>query len=295
MRLPDCLSIGAMKAGTTSLYRDLLANSAVFMPIDKEPWNLAGDDVCQPEGLRQYAKLFEKAKAHQVCGEASTVYSQLPDITGVPRRAREVLGDRLMVIYLVREPVSRIVSHHHHLWLSGAVACGIDDAVHRYPRFINYSRYAMQIEPWREVLGPQQVLIVQFETYINDRRGTVASVSRFLGIEPQCEQIRAETAYNKSEGKPVPKGPVANLRHRWLYRTIVRPLLPLSAREKLRSTLLPKAQDRPDPPSIETVRYIIEQVRDDAELLRAIMSSDEPLWDFQDVLRRYEVMQTSQR
>lgn len=295
MKLPDFLIIGAMKAGTTSLYRDLLANPAVFMPIDKEPWNLARDDVCQPQGLRQYAKLFEKAKAHQVCGEASTVYSQLPDITGVPQRARQVLGDRLTVIYLVREPVSRIVSHHHHLWLSGAVACGLDDAVRRYPRFINYSRYAMQIEPWREALGPQQVLIVQFETYINDRRGTVASVSRFLGIEPQCEQIRAETAYNKSEGKPVPKGPVASLRRRWLYRTILRPMLSSSAREKLRSTLLPKAPTQPDPPSMETVRYIIEQVRDDDERLRVIMGQDDPLWDFRDVLRRYEVMQTSQR
>lgn len=294
MRLPDFLIIGAMKAGTTSLYRDLLANPAVFMPIDKEPWNLARDDVCQPQGLRQYAKLFEKAKAHQVCGEASTVYSQLPDITGVPQRARQVLGDRLTVIYLVREPVSRIVSHHHHLWLSGAVACGLDDAVRRYPRFINYSRYAMQIEPWREALGPQQILIVQFETYINDRRGTVASVSRFLGIEPQCEQIRAETAYNKSEGKPVPKGPVASLRRRWLYRTILRPMLSSSAREKLRFTLLPKAPTQPDPPSIETVRYIIEQVRDDAERLRVIMSQDDPLWDFQALVRRYEEQKTAQ-
>ncbi len=294
MRLPDFLIIGAMKAGTTSLYRDLLANPAVFMPIDKEPWNLARDDVCQPQGLRQYAKLFEKAKAHQICGEASTVYSQLPDITGVPQRARQVLGDRLTVIYLVREPVSRIVSHHCHLWLSGAVACGIDHAVRRYPRFINYSRYAMQIEPWREVLGPQQVLIVQFETYINDRRGTVASVSRFLGIEPQCEQIRAETAYNKSEGKPVPKGPVASLRRRWLYRTILRPLIPLSAREKLRFALLPKASTQPDPPSMETVRYIIEQVRDDAERLRVIMGQDDPLWDFQALVRRFEEQKTSQ-
>jgi hypothetical protein len=31
-RLPDFLIIGAMKAGTTSLYRDLLTNPAVFFP-----------------------------------------------------------------------------------------------------------------------------------------------------------------------------------------------------------------------------------------------------------------------
>ena len=39
MRLPNFLIIGAMKAGTTTLYRDLLTNPRVFFPLDKEPAN----------------------------------------------------------------------------------------------------------------------------------------------------------------------------------------------------------------------------------------------------------------
>ncbi|MCH8211492.1 MAG: sulfotransferase domain-containing protein, partial [Planctomycetes bacterium] len=160
MRLPDFLIIGAMKAGTTSLYRDLLANSAVFMPIDKEPWNLAGDDVCQPQGLRQYAKLFEKAKAHQVCGEASTVYSQLPDITGVPRRAREVLGDRLMVIYLVREPIERMRSMYRHLVIDGTETRTFIDALTEAEDYLQTSRYIQHIGAYLKHYSKDRFLVI---------------------------------------------------------------------------------------------------------------------------------------
>lgn len=288
MRLPDFLIIGAMKAGTTSLYHDLLANRAVFMPTDKEPLSLAQEDVCQPEGLQRYAKHFHKASTHQICGEATTAYSQLPDITGVPQRARQLLGDRFKAIYLVRQPVSRIISHHYHEWSAGKITCGVDQAVRTYPRLINYSRYTMQITPWLEALGSERVLIVRFETYINDRPGTVASISRFLGIEPCLEGVLTDRAYNKSEGKPVPRGALAGLRRSREYRRFLRPMLTPSARERLRFALLPRAPDRPDPPSAETVQYIIEQVRDDAEQLRVLMGRNDPLWDFQSALRRSE-------
>ncbi len=288
MRLPDFLIIGAMKAGTTSLYHDLSANPAVFMPTDKELWSLAQEEVCQPEGLQRYAKHFRKASTHQTCGEASTVYSQLPDITGVPQRARQVLGDQFKAIYLVREPVSRIISHHYHEWSAGKITCSIDQAVRTYPRLINYSRYAMQITPWLEALGSERVLIVRFETYINDRRPTVASISRFLGVEPCLGGLRIDKAYNKSEGKPVARGALAGLRRSRVYRRILRPILTPSARERLRFALLPKAAGRPDPPSVETVRHIFEQVRDDAEQLRVLMGRTDPLWDFQAALRRCE-------
>ena len=114
MTLPGFLVVGAMKAGTTSLYRDLPTNPSVFMPIDKEPNNLLSDDVRTPQGLDDYARHFQRAGADQLCGEASTAYTMLPRHTGVPERALEVLGPDCRIIYLVREPVARIVSHHQH-------------------------------------------------------------------------------------------------------------------------------------------------------------------------------------
>ncbi len=125
MRLPDFLIIGAQKAGTTTLYRDLLANPAIFLPIDKEPGNLCEDDLLTDTGRSAYARHFANASTDQLCGEATTSHTKRPDVLGVPARARRLLGDKLKVIYLVREPISRIISHHHHELTSSEVTCGI--------------------------------------------------------------------------------------------------------------------------------------------------------------------------
>ncbi len=289
MRLPDFLIIGAQKAGTTTLYRDLLENPTIFLPIDKEPGNLSEDGALTDAGRSAYARHFAGAGSHQICGEATTGYTKQPDIPGVPERARNVLGEKFKVIYLVREPISRIISHHHHELISGQVSCGIDEAVRTDRRFVNYSRYAMQITPWRETLGPEQVLIVHFETYIENRLETIASVYRFLGIEPRCDLVRPNEVYNKSETKPVPpSGLLKVAQHSRWYQSLVRPLLSASARYKLRSALLPKAPPRPRPPDAATVRWLVDQLREDVEELGVMMGRAKPLWDLQDVVRQHE-------
>lgn len=282
MRLPDFLIVGAMKAGTTTMYFDLLGNPAVSMPSRKEPGNLLTDEVCSPRGRRAYARLFRRTRPHQICGEASTGYSKLPDYPGVPDRARRELGGDLKVIYLVREPVSRIMSHHHHERFGGRISCGIDEAVRQYPRFIEYSSYARQITPWIETFGSDQVRIIGFEPYIRDRRGTIDDVSRFLGIPARGDLVASDVVYNRSAGKPVPEGPLKLLRTNAIYRKLVRPMLSGGARDALRRFLLPKAPDRPETPSAETVRFIVDELADDIRRLGEIMGARTPLWNLAD-------------
>ena len=71
MTFPSFLIIGSMKAGTTSLFRDLRNNPAVFMPSDKELNNLNTDAVLTPHGSHDYEALFKGATPSQVCGEAN--------------------------------------------------------------------------------------------------------------------------------------------------------------------------------------------------------------------------------
>ena len=288
MRLPDFLIIGAQKAGTTTLYRDLLANPAIFLPADKEPGNLREDDVLTDAGRTTYARHFTNASTDQLCGEATTAYTKRPDILGVPERARRLLGDSLKVIYLVRDPISRIISHHHHELITGQVSCGIDEAIRTYPRYIDYSRYAMQITPWLNELGQEQVHIIHFESYIENRVKTLTSVCKFLDVAPRPDTISEGIAYNRSAGKPVPVGPIAAMRKTSLYRRFLRPLLSASTKDKLRSALLPKAPPRPDPPDRQTVRSIVDELRKDVEQLGAIMGRTDPLWDLQEIVRPYE-------
>ncbi len=282
MRLPDFLIIGAQKAGTTSLYFDLLKNPAVFMPSDKEPGNLLDDDVCTPPGRAAYAKRFRRARSEQVCGEATTGYTKLPDHPGVPDRARRVLGADLKVVYIVREPISRIRSHHHHERSGAIISCGIDEAVRRYPRFVDYSRYTMQITPWIKTLGRDRVFVMQFEPYIADRPTMVDAVSRFLGTDPAGDRVETDVVYNASGGKPVREGPFELVRTNAIYRTLVRPLLSARARDSLRRFLLSKAPDRADTPSAETVRYIVDELADDVRRLGELMGTGGPVWNLED-------------
>ncbi len=57
-----------------------------------------------------------------------------------------MIGPQLKISYLVREPVSRTVSHHYHDLRAGIIdECDDDVVVRSHPALIDNSRYAMQI------------------------------------------------------------------------------------------------------------------------------------------------------
>jgi len=281
MTLPNFLIIGAMKAGTTSLYRDLLTNPAVFMPLDKEPESLARDEVITEAGRAAYEALFAPAKpAHAARGEASTAYTKLPDFAGVPARARALLGRDLKCIYLVREPVSRIVSHHHHNVSAGIFTItDVNAAVREYPELLNWTRYAMQARPWIDAFGAGNVRIIPFERYTKERRACVADLSAWLGVPPRPDLVDIEAVYNRSEGKPVITEGWKRIRLSGAYRRVLRPLLPTPVRDRLRQMLFPKAPERPAPPTPATVDWVYDQLSADLADLRSIMGAAARVWD----------------
>lgn len=286
-RFPDFLIVGAMKSGTTSLYFDLLSHPGIFLPDEKEPNSLASDEVTTPAGRSEYARLFRGARPDQICGEASTAYTKVPDVTGVPRRAREVCGGELKAIYLVREPVARIVSHHYHEVTAGTMEPDIDEAVRRRPRLLDYTRYARQIAPWIDTFGRERVKIVVFERYIGDRRGSVGEIARFLGVEPAALGPPLDEVHNRSAGKPAPKGIAWRATRGSFYRRWLRPLVPSGARRRLRHWLQPVAPPPPAPPSPATVDWIFDRLGGELEALRGLLGLSEPVWDFARVRSRY--------
>lgn len=276
--LPDFLIIGAMKAGTTTLFRDLLANPQVFIPPLKEPANLRYDEVLTPIGLDAYARLFENARPHQTLGDASTQYTKMPDFTGSAGRARKLLGPDVRVIYLVREPIARIISHHYHWFTAGQGGADIDREVHEQPQYINWTRYAWQIEPWFDTFDADRIRIVRFEDYVRNRRSTVEALSRFIGIEPRPDLIDESTVFNRSDAKPIVKGFWSRVARSSVYRRIIATRLPYGAKDRLKQLLLPPAPPRPKPPSADTVAFIRDQLAKDQERLRVFMGLDQPVW-----------------
>lgn len=293
MSLPDFLIIGAMKSGTTTLYRDLLTNPRIFMSTPKEPHTLLTEEVFTPTGRAAYEALFAGAGADQLKGEASTGYTKLPDHPGVPARAHRLLGNGLRVIYIVRDPVSRAVSHHTHANASGVDPCrDVNESVRTRPEYVNWGLYAMQARPWLEALGPERVRIVEFGAFTKDRRGFATSLAEFLGIPAHPELVRTDEVFNKSEGKAVGKGVWGRFRKTGLYRGIIRRALPIGLRDRLRDTLLPTAPPPPAPPSRDTVDWLIDRFARDAEELGGLMGVGGCPWDWEKVRKKFESART---
>ena len=278
MRTPDFLIVGAMKSGTTTVFRDLETNPAIFFPLDKEPGNLCHDEVLAEPGRSEYLILFRAAKQSQHIGEASTDYTKLPDYPGVAQRTRELCGSDLRLIYVVREPISRIISHHYHFNYGGKIGPDINHEVRTYPALINYSRYAMQIQPWIEVFSEKNIMIARMEDYVRDRKGFSDRFADHIGVERLSEKINEDKVYNQSDGKPKYTGFWSTIYHAPIYRKVIRRFVPLGLKEWVFRTFMTKATQRPAPPTPETIDFILSELADDLREFASIMGQDE-VWD----------------
>lgn len=178
-RLPDFMIIGAMKCATSTLHSQLEAQPGIFMSRPKEP-NFFSDADQWARGLDWYRSLFSAAAPGDLCGESSTHYSKLPDLPdALPRLKMHVPHAKL--IYIMRHPVDRLISHYGHGWLERSIDGPIEAAIDRHPELIDYGRYAMQIVPWLDAFGPLNILPVFFERLTAYPQSEFERIASFLG------------------------------------------------------------------------------------------------------------------
>ena len=158
---PDFIIIGAMKSATSTLHVQLSQQPGFWMTTPKEP-NFFSDEDVWAKGLGWYAGLFDGAAEGDIRGESSTHYTKLPDYPDCLDRMRAHVPDARL-IYVMRHPVDRLISHYMHGWLNGSIRGGLDEAVSRYPELVQYGCYAMQLRPFLETYGPDKILPVFFE------------------------------------------------------------------------------------------------------------------------------------
>lgn len=269
IRLPSFLIIGAMKAGTTSLYRDLLDSGDVCFAPDKETNWLASDDVLTQPGRLHYSALYGRAKSTDICGDASTSYTKQPAVTAVPQRAQLVLGDSIKIIYMVRHPVDRIKSHHNFLKIRNLADPDINVAVRANPDYVNFSKYWMQISSWLEIFSDKQIMIVELERYARERADVLREVRAFLGLDEMSTRVISNTVYNKTAGQPVVAGAWKWLSDHPLYRNHVRPHLGVEFRRRFQLFLLPTSNSGPSSLHDDTLSHLNGALEEDVAIFRS--------------------------
>ncbi len=289
MSTPDCLFIGGMKCGSTSVYEELRRHPRLF-EAEKE-LNLLAESSWSAQQIRQsYEHHYRQARGCQLLCDSSTTYSKLPEIQGVAERAKRVCGDSVKIVYVVREPVSRTISHHYHMYShhgEGRMGPDINACIATHPNLINFSRYAYQLEPWRDEFGDDAIHVVQLESLIADRAATLSRLWDFLGVDRLADDRGPAIRVNRSDGKRVLNQFWAPISESPAYRLLVRPAILRQLRQQIAGRILPAAPPRPAPPTLETVDEIIDRVAADEQQLRSMMKCTDPLWDFEDVRNQF--------
>ena len=180
--LPDFVVIGAMKSGTTSLHYYLSLHPDIVMSNKKEPTFFTREGQWE-NGVDWYASQFDGEAT--LVGEASPDYTKFPRHAGVPARMHSVLPDAKLV-YVVRDPIERLISHYVDAYSFGRVHRPLNDALDddEGRHYVACSKYFFQIEQYLPFYDPGRILVVQTEALAARRAETLSRIFSFLGADP---------------------------------------------------------------------------------------------------------------
>jgi hypothetical protein len=197
--LPNLIVIGGLKCGTTSMHHYLNLHPQVAMSRPKE-LNFFVAELNWELGPEWYASHFDREAP--VRGETSPHYTNLPRFQGVADRMHEVLGARTRIVYMVRNPIDRMLSHYLHNVSGGyetrPLAQALADPDSAY---IARSRYAMQLQPYLDAFDRTHVLVVANEELAGERQPTMRRVFGFCGVDDNFSSEQFEREWETGSGK----------------------------------------------------------------------------------------------
>lgn len=264
----DFLIIGAQKAGTSTLFELIKNHPQIAAPSIKEPgFFLARPYRKDPiDTIEKYHALFDK-KEGQLAFEATVDYSSYPHLIDACWKEIYAYNPKMKIIYILRDPVKRIISAHNFLYKLGVLnSANINHELQRSSAHIDFSKYHSQIQPYIEQFGKSQVMILFLEDLNKNPQALCSDLFRFLGLEDFTLMKNLGTSFNSRKSLQLKKGTFADkivrtsllkkLKRTWVLRKIrdvVKPMVERKLNEqnlkldhtsiqKLRTILLPEIE-----------------------------------------------------
>ena len=281
--LPNFLIIGAMKAGTTSLYSYVRAHPQVFMPETKE-LDYFIDSLNWTKGQAWYERHFAGAGDALAVGEASPHYASGQWAEVASAHIADVVPDARLV-YVLRHPLERMVSHHRHAvaewgWNGSLDELLLDPA--RRVELVGTSKYAKQIDRYLERFDRAQLCVITAEDLHERRLPTLRCVYAHLGVDPDFVPDEVEAEANKGADHRRQGSAVRALRDRRAYRA-VRRALPSGVRNLAwRAVTRPPLDVEPSTLSPAMRAAVLAELRPDLERLRVHLGADFHCWGLLD-------------
>ncbi len=258
MSNPDFMIIGAMKCATSTLHVQLALQPGFVMSEPKEPNFFSNDEIyCQ--GMDWYYALFSAAKPGDLCGESSTHYTKLPTYPNTIDRIQQHVPNGKF-IYVMRHPIDRLVSQFIHEWSQRNVSTkDVNEAVTALPILIQYSQYSMQLRPFLETFGPDNILPLFAENLRHHPQRELERVCRFLGYQgtPRWQE---DTGHEHQSSERLVKSPWRDaLVEQPVLKHLRRTLVPKSFRTRVRGLWTMKERPQLTPERIQYLEQIFDE------------------------------------
>ncbi|GAA4197956.1 sulfotransferase [Streptosporangium oxazolinicum] len=300
MPLPNFLTIGAPKAGTTALHAALARHPGLFMSPVKEPKFFLSDGPPPTKGgpgdaqtyrehvwrREDYEALFGAAPPGTLTGESTPFY--LYDLAA-QRRIRAAIPDARLIVVL-RDPVERAHSNWTHLWSAGLEpigdvvrACAEEERRVRagwapFWHYLGLGKYGEQLKHLFTLFPRDQVLVYRYRDLVDRPAETLDRICRFLGVETG---VVTEVPRENVTAHPEP-----TLEHRMLSRALrvgssVGRFLPSRVSVALTDPLERRLQERArsrQPLTWDQREKLISYFTEDVALLQKVTGEDFSDW-----------------
>lgn len=273
-----------MKCGTTSLFAYLAQHPQISACEVKEP-NFFTHDKSWKKGISYYRSLWNyNAEIHSTAMEASINYSKIPSLPNAAERIFNMTQEekiKFKLIYLIRDPVERIISHcTHDLQEQWSIRYG-HPIIHGIPYpAIEISKYAMQLDEYFKRFSREDILLINADDLRKEAKQTLKRVCDFLEVNSSFNFSDLSRKHNTSTEKMITNRawPVAN-------KYIASPLisyLPRSQREPamqvVQSWFSTGRVHEKFKLSEKQYDFIIEELREDLTRLKEVYSVDIGAW-----------------
>jgi hypothetical protein len=151
------------------------------------------------KGVEWYTSQFPAGTA--VRGESSPSYTAASRFPGVPARMHSIVPEARLV-YMVRDPIERMISHWIHRYAAGSETRPLADAVHD-AGYLNRSLYWTQILAYLEHYPRSRILVISMEDLADNCSATLRRVFEFLEVDPDLPASPPDLRLHRSDRKRV--------------------------------------------------------------------------------------------
>lgn len=251
-----------MKSGTSSLYQYLNLHPEILMSSKKET-DFFIEEKNFDKGFNWYKSLFDLNS--EIVGEASPNYTKRHLFEGVPSRIFDANPD-IKLIYLVRDPYERIISHYIHNYSNGRESDAFFKAIQTERNYILTSRYYYQLEPYISKFKEKNILVVKAEKLFNETDEVLGKVFKFLNVDDTF----SHPDFSKKHRSRKTKQKRRSLYKRYIkrYERYLQKIIPINL-EPILPNFLTKEQEFEFPTLDSTTEdFLYEELQKDFQLLK---------------------------